>query len=1373
MSQPPDSSREQRVNEAIAAYLQALESGQAPDRDDFLRRHADVAAELRSFFADQDAVLPGAARSRAPDTETATVGPGGRPAPEAGEMVRYFGDYELLEELGRGGMGVVFKARQSSLNRVVALKMILSGQLAGPDDLARFQIEARAAANLDHPNILPLYEVGQHDGLPYYSMKLIEGGSLAGRLVRLPGQRGEAARLVAALARAVHHAHQRGIVHRDLKPANVLLDDGGVPYVTDFGLAKLIGPGAVSADAPATRSGAIVGTPSYMAPEQAEARKDLTVAVDVYALGAILYECLTGQPPFREATPLDTILAVLHQEPARPRQLAPGVDRDLEVICLKCLEKLPGSRYASAAELADDLERWLRGEPIAARPAGAVERGLRWARRRPALAGLVGMAAALLLVVGVGGLVLAQRERAARQVEEDLRQQAVEERNIAQEERNKAVAQRNARDRALRRAEGLRLTAQSQVALPGQPDLALLLAVTGTERYPHHLSRNVVLAALARVEEGRELHRLAGHGKGVSFVAFSRDGARLVTLSEKRSHEVRQVVGQPPPDPVSAWVWDTRSGKLLGELRPPRGQEERLAGAVAAAFSPDGRTLAVLASSGLVALWDLNREGPPRLLVPSGQPMALSGNRHGSRCHGLAFSKDGRRLLSVPGTFPDCTPRLWDVAAGKEVVQFTGHTQPVCAARFSPDEKKVLTASLDGTARIWEADTGKPLVVFKGHQGGVVNACFSPDGARVLTTSDLSRNCYTIERDNKGRVRGGGVDYSPLPDKERQQEGRYAGRVWETATGRQVFALDRRALKLWEDGDVGTASFSPDGRWIITAGISAFGECRAFLWEATTGRPVGELVAANRQSWVEAAFFGPDSERIALVCREGLDPGQPYRHLVRLIDRATRQEVLSLAGHAGQVTGVAFHPDGGQLATASADGTAALWDCLTGAVRDAARGRWYGVEQAEISPDGRYLATRSRAQLRNDYRGETTIRIWDLARRRVSATVRDPDRSQELYAFSPDSTRLLVADFLGQRREARIRVLGLDGRVLAALAAPFSSGWVGRAGWSPDGKQVHTSENGHGRRLWDAATGKLLWQAPAASAHPDPPCPDGTHVLVRPRSRPMSYNQPVPLGEVWDVRRRQRVGTLRYTMQYLGVMSGGRHEQAAWSGDGRHLAVGCADQAIRFFDVPGGKITLTVPPPGATPPPPGKLAPAPADSENLVRFALSPDSRRLATLCVRFKDGPLYSTPEKEDLIPVRLRLYDGRDGKLLATVTELRGKVRAASFSPDGRLLLVVAGDGVARMYDAATGKDYLAYHTARRRVEKAGFSRDGRWVLTVSERPPFVLDPRTGQRIYQAEDDEVRLWPVDVLAAARRRLVREFTAAERKLFEIDPLGQ
>ncbi|HZY90949.1 MAG TPA: serine/threonine-protein kinase, partial [Gemmataceae bacterium] len=434
--------------------------------------------------------LPDSADSAFSSGRTLEYGP---PAPAGPAELPAVAGYEVLGVLGRGAAGVVYKARQVGLNRTVALKMILAGGHAGPEQRARFRAEAEAVARLQHPNIVQVYEVGERDGLPFFSLEYVDGGSLDHHIGGTPQPPRQAAALVQALARAMAYAHERGVVHRDLKPANVLLASGGlahshgepaalaagsgvhpaaaadpaanaagspgtggsrpplaecVPKVADFGLAKRL------EEETATRSGTVVGTPSYMAPEQAAGRThEVGPAADVYALGAILYELLTGRPPFRGDSLYDTLRLVRKREPAPPRQLAAGVPRDLETVCLKCLRKEPAKRYPSADALADDLGRFLAGEPIRARPVSAPERLWRWARREPRLAALAGAVAALLLTVALGSLAFAWRLKREKDETERARQEADASARAEKEARraadeNAGVARRNAEQAA-------------------------------------------------------------------------------------------------------------------------------------------------------------------------------------------------------------------------------------------------------------------------------------------------------------------------------------------------------------------------------------------------------------------------------------------------------------------------------------------------------------------------------------------------------------------------------------------------------------------------------------------------------------------------------------------------------------------------------------------------------------------------------------------------------------------------------------------------------------------------------------------------------------------------------------------------------------
>ena len=383
LDEAPGPVRAEMLFELLALELELRRAcGEEPAIEEYGKRFPEHPRVIDAAFeASASAVTRDQAATISCDGPQAD-GPGQeRSGPDLVPLHR-FGDYELLEEIARGGMGVVYRARQVSLQRDVAVKMMLSGVFASSDETQRFRRESEAAANLDHPNIVPIYEVGEHEGQHYFSMKLIDGTSLARRVPRLVQLPWTTARLLVKVGRAVHDAHERGFLHRDLKPSNILLDSRDEPYVTDFGLTR-----RVAGESGLTRTGTIVGTPSYMAPEQASGQRGvLTVRADVYSLGAIFYELLTGQPPFRAATVMETVVQVLEQEPTPPRRIRPEVPRDLELICLKCLEKAPEARYPTAAALADDLDRFLRDEDVTARHAGTWLRLRRWGRREPALA---------------------------------------------------------------------------------------------------------------------------------------------------------------------------------------------------------------------------------------------------------------------------------------------------------------------------------------------------------------------------------------------------------------------------------------------------------------------------------------------------------------------------------------------------------------------------------------------------------------------------------------------------------------------------------------------------------------------------------------------------------------------------------------------------------------------------------------------------------------------------------------------------------------------------------------------------------------------------------------------------------------------------
>ena len=708
-SQPldPDPTEDHRLNAVIAEYLSAVAAGRAPDREELLREHPDLAGPLAEFFADEDhfarlaepllADVPAGGAEGLPGSDGSTEGFGPPGSAAAGIKVRYFGDYELHEEIARGGMGVVYRATQISLHRPVAVKMILAGLLASPADVARFRSEAEAAANLDHPHIVPIYEVGEHEGQHYFSMKRVEGGDLTRHLGRFLEDPRAAARLVAAVAEAVHHAHQRGILHRDLKPRNILLDAEGQPQVTDFGLAKRLGGSSAL-----THSGAVLGTAAYMAPEQARAEKGLTTAVDVYSLGAILYELLTGRAPFRGSNATETILRLLQEEPERPRAINPRIDRDLETICLKCLQKDPHRRYGSAEALAEDLHRWLEGRSIAARPVGRAQRVWRWCRRNPALATAAAM---IVLITGAfsWGLIdenartreALRREQIALEQTDAALKDAVSQRASAQQAREEAqdslASSLYEQARSLsaagppgRRWQILDLVEKAE-KLRSRPRESPPSVQPGhsTSLPARHQLRTEALAALlladARVVWRAELKF------GVQ-PALSPDSRLLLSRGTAGERSAAAVV-----------LAEVGGGRELGRWDNPELPADALA------IDRSGKRMAAWSSkSGVITLWDLPAGTPGPTLAwpkPSGAeppPSASPGLLLSSE---MAFSPDGR-LMGVG--YRDGSVMLWSLPGEEEVFHGRFCARPVSQLAFSLDPP--LMAVCDGESAVQLVD---------------------------------------------------------------------------------------------------------------------------------------------------------------------------------------------------------------------------------------------------------------------------------------------------------------------------------------------------------------------------------------------------------------------------------------------------------------------------------------------------------------------------------------------------------------------------------------------------------------------------------------------------------------------------------------------
>jgi hypothetical protein len=647
------------LDDVIAAYLKAVESGASPNPQSLIALYPALAKELGEFFADQE----GFERVAGPICAAVAS------APPLGTENRYFGDYELLEEIARGGMGVVYLARQLSLNRLVALKMILAGRLASSAAVQRFRNEAEAAANLDHPNIVPIYEVGDHEGQQYFSMGLVEGSSLAGRLEDsgpLPPR--AAAELVKPLADAIAFAHERGVIHRDLKPSNVLLDAQGKPKISDFGLAKRV----QKTDGP-TVTGDVLGTPAYMPPEQAAGTVDMVgPSADIYSLGAILYACLTGRPPFQATSPLQTLRLVLTDEPVRPSRLKSPVPRDLETICMKCLEKNPRHRYDTAGALVLDLARFLADEPVNARPVGGLRRSIAWLKKRPWVVSGITAIGLLLFACAAYGLWAEIRDRGWKI---ELLQARLA-RLSSPPERDVALAhlQRAARirpdDRLLQEAADL-FAAESGSRLvypqsPGERNQQLLASATTHAKHP---------VPMIWDRDGRRLYL---------------KGMEIDTESGRSSPLFVEGAGPAVADPTgSCLAAIDANGKIVVVERASgrrRSIDRRVDGFGSLRFAPDGRFLAVLGQTEYggdkrrLELWNTNADAPP---------IQLAGTITG-RCL-MSFSGDSQRIA------------WWDLGRPSIVVARTQDGSTVAKPALPPHTFQLLEMALNscGTQVAW------------------------------------------------------------------------------------------------------------------------------------------------------------------------------------------------------------------------------------------------------------------------------------------------------------------------------------------------------------------------------------------------------------------------------------------------------------------------------------------------------------------------------------------------------------------------------------------------------------------------------------------------------------------------------------------------